>query len=132
MADTQTAQALREPVILNRSPRSWKDAFRIENATMNNLKQISVSIPKGVLTVVSGVAGSGKSSLIRKEFVTRYPESVVIDQKPIGTSSRSTPATYTGIMDEIRKLFAKENGVGPEWFSQTQKGHVPYVMVQVK
>lgn len=125
MADTQTAQALREPVILNRSPRAWKDAFRIENATMNNLKNISVSIPKGVLTVVSGVAGSGKSSLIRKEFVTRYPESIVIDQKPIGTSSRSTPATYTGIMDEIRKLFAKENGVGPEWFSSNSKGACP-------
>ncbi|TAH79414.1 excinuclease ABC subunit UvrA [Bacillus subtilis] len=123
-ADTQTAQALREPVILNRSPRTWKDVFLIENATINNLKEISVSIPKGVLTVVSGVAGSGKSSLIR-EFVTRYPESIVINQKTIGTSSRSTPATYTGAMDEIRKLFAKENGVGPEWFSSNSKGACP-------
>ncbi len=122
--DTQTAQALREPVIVNRSPRTWRDKFPIENATINNLKDISVSIPKGVLTVVSGVAGSGKSSLMR-EFVTRYPDAIVINQKPIGTSSRSTPATYTGTMDEIRKLFAKENGVGPEWFSSNSKGACP-------
>ncbi|ANF98820.1 ATP-binding cassette domain-containing protein [Paenibacillus bovis] len=124
-ADTQTARALREPVTPNSSPRSWTDEFRIDHATVNNLKGISVSIPKGVLTAVSGVAGSGKSSLIRKEFVSRYPEAIVIDQKAIGTSSRSTPATYTGIMDEIRKQFAKENGVGPEWFSSNSKGACP-------
>ncbi|MFM9282438.1 excinuclease ABC subunit UvrA [Paenibacillus jiagnxiensis] len=124
-ADTLTAHALREPVIVNRSPRTWKEEFLIENATTNNLKGISISIPKGVLTAVSGVAGSGKSSLIRKEFVSLYPSSIVIDQKPIGISSRSTPATYTGIMDEIRKIFAKENGVGPEWFSSNSKGACP-------
>lgn len=61
------------------------------------------SIPKGILTVVSGVAGSCKSSLIRNKFVSIYPASIVIDQKPIGISSQSTPATYTGIMDEICK-----------------------------
>jgi excinuclease UvrABC ATPase subunit len=124
-ADTLTARALREPVIVNSSPRTWKDEFVIENATANNLKEISIAIPKGVLTAVSGVAGSGKSSLIRNEFVSRYPSSIVIDQKPIGISSRSTPATYTGIMDEIRKLFAKENDVGPEWFSSNSKGACP-------
>lgn len=78
-----------------------------------------------MLTAVTGVAGSGKSSLICHEFVKRYPKAIVIDQKPIGTSIRSTPATYTGVMNEIRKLFAKENRVGVEWFSSNSKGACP-------
>ena len=84
-----------------------------------------MTIPKGILTAVTGVAGSGKSSLMRYEFPQRYPEAIVIDQKPIGTSIRSTPATYTGVMDEIRKVFAKENGVGIGWFSFNSEGGCP-------
>ncbi len=70
---------------------------------------INVTIPKGVLTAITGVAGSGKSSLMTEAFIPRNPNCIVIDQKQIGTSIRSTPATYVGIMDEIRKIFAKEN-----------------------
>ena len=74
---------------------------------------------------MTGVAGSGKSSLMRYAFPEAYPEAIVIDQKPIGTSIRSTPATYTGVMDEIRKVFAKENGVGASWFSFNSDGGCP-------
>lgn len=123
--DTETARALRERLDVNTSPRPWKESFSIENATLHNLKNVSVTIPKAVLTAVSGVAGSGKSSLICQEFVSRYPDAIVIDQKAIGLSSRSTPATYTGAMDEIRALFSKENGVGAAWFSYNSKGACP-------
>ena len=124
-AETLTAKALRETIPVNRAPRPWKDAFSIQHAALHNLKDVSVDIPKGVLTAVSGMAGSGKSSLIRYAFAEGFPEVIVIDQKPIGVSSRSTPATYTGAMDEIRKLFAKANKVGPEWFSFNSKGACP-------
>lgn len=77
------------------------------------------------MTAVTGVAGSGKSSLARYEFVSQYPNTIVIDQKPIGTSIRSTPATYIGIMDEIRNVFAKENGVKPSLFSFNSDGACP-------
>lgn len=106
-----------------------KDEFRraigtlpIRNAKANNLKNVSVEIPKGVLTVITGVAGSGKSSLINEEFLNRYPEAIVIDQSAVGVSTRSNPATYTGIMDDVRKAFAKANNVSPSLFSFNSEG----------
>ncbi len=123
--DTVTAGFLRERLKINPAPKPWSDAFRIEGASTHNLKNLSVEIPKGVLTAVTGVAGSGKSTLICHEFVSRFPEAIVVDQKPIGTSNRSTPATYTGVMDEIRKLFAKANKVSVQWFSFNSKGACP-------
>ena len=84
-----------------------------------------MDIPKGVLTAVTGVAGSGKSSLMRYAFPDAYPGAVIVDQKPIGTSIRSTPATYTGVMDEIRRVFAAANGVGAGWFSFNSEGGCP-------
>ncbi|MCI8423336.1 MAG: excinuclease ABC subunit UvrA [Lawsonibacter sp.] len=122
---TLTAEALQKPVQINPAPLPWTEGFPIEHASLHNLKDVSVTIPKGVLTAVTGVAGSGKSTLICREFVRRYPEAIVLDQQPIGTSNRSTPATYTGVMDEIRKLFAKENKVSAQWFSFNSKGACP-------
>ena len=124
-ADTLTAKAVNEKIRLNREPLSWSESFPIRDAHCHNLKHVDVDLPKGVLTAVTGVAGSGKSSLMRYEFPRVYPDAIVIDQKPIGTSIRSTPATYTGVMDEIRKVFAKENGVGAGWFSFNSEGGCP-------
>lgn len=123
--DTLTAACMREKISINTQPLPWTQSFVLEHVSRNNLKDVSVEIPQGILTAVTGVAGSGKSSLIRQELVERYPDCIVIDQKPIGTSARSTPATYTGVMDDIRKLFAKENGVSAQWFSFNSKGACP-------
>jgi excinuclease ABC A subunit len=89
---------------------------------LHNLKNVTVSIPTGVFTAVTGVAGSGKSSLINGIFVKQHPEAIIIDQSAVSTSIRSNPATYTGVMDDIRKLFAKENGVSPSLFSFNSRG----------
>ncbi|MBE8951300.1 MAG: excinuclease ABC subunit UvrA [Quinella sp. 3Q1] len=121
-AKTLTARTLNRKIKINRSPRKWIDGFEIHNAHCHNLKNFDVTIPKNILTAITGVAGSGKSSLACHEFLSRYPDTILIDQKPIGTSIRSTPATYTGAMDEIRKIFAKANGVGAEMFSFNSKG----------
>lgn len=124
-ADTPTARAMKKKITLNRSPLPWTEGFEIKDAHCHNLKHINVTIPKGILTAVTGVAGSGKSSLMRYAFPESYPDAIIIDQKPIGTSIRSTPATYTGVMDEIRKEFAKANSVGASWFSFNSEGGCP-------
>ena len=124
-ADTLTAEAFHKKVVVNKKPLPWNEGFEVKDAHCHNLKHIDVTIPKGILTAVTGVAGSGKSSLMRYEFPKRYPDAIIIDQKPIGTSIRSTPATYTGVMDEIRKVFAKENGVSAKWFSFNSVGGCP-------
>jgi len=105
-----------------RTPNGW---LSIQNASFHNLKNISVKIPRGVMTVVTGVAGSGKSTLINKVLPQYYPEIVFIDQKGIQASKRSNIATYTGIFDKIRKLFAKENGVNASLFSFNSQGACP-------
>ena len=122
---TPTAEAVGKKIGINRAPMPWTEGYEIRDACCHNLKHVNVTIPKGVLTAVTGVAGSGKSSLMRYEFPQRFPDAIVIDQKPIGTSVRSTPATYTGVMDEIRRLFAKANGVGAGWFSINSEGGCP-------
>jgi excinuclease UvrABC ATPase subunit len=124
-ADTLTGQALRQALALKsraREPRGW---LALRHVTRNNLRDLSVEIPSGVLTVVTGVAGSGKSSLISGAFLEAYPDAVVIDQSAIGVSSRSTPATYCDVMDPIRELFAKANKASPSLFSFNSKGACP-------
>lgn len=124
-ADTITGRSLREWLPLKEEVRNGTGVLSLRNVTRNNLADVSVDIPAGVLTVVTGVAGSGKSSLISEEFLAAYPEAIVIDQSAIGASSRSTPATYTDIMDPIRALFAKANKANPSLFSFNSKGACP-------
>jgi excinuclease ABC A subunit len=104
------------------SRKAFSESFFIENAAVNNLKNVSVRIPKGVLTCVTGVAGSGKSSLIYDCFARQHPEAIVIDQSPIGRSSRANPMTYIGAFDLIRKEFARETGSEASLFSFNSKG----------
>ncbi len=107
------------------SVRGWSDCYHVENATVHNLKNVSVKIPRGVLTCVTGVAGSGKSSLIHEVFCKKYREAIVVDQSPAGRSTRSNPATYTGIFDHIRKEFARATAGDPSLFSFNSKGACP-------
>ena len=108
-ADTLTGNFLRSKIPAKENFRAHKGYFSIENANYNNLKNISVKIPKQILTCITGVAGSGKSSLIHKAFLRKHPEAIIIDQKPVGKSIRSNPATYTGVFDLIRNEFSKAN-----------------------
>ncbi|HEX2178173.1 MAG TPA: ATP-binding cassette domain-containing protein, partial [Actinomycetota bacterium] len=124
-APTLTGTFMKHQLPLKTGPRQPTGHLRVSNATTNNLKNVTVDIPTGVLTVVTGVAGSGKSSLVNDEFLKLYPESVVIDQAAVGVSRRSNTATYTGILDDIRKLFAKANGVSPSLFSFNSDGACP-------
>ena len=99
--------------------------LKIGHARLNNLKDVSVTIPMGVLTAVSGVAGSGKSSLIQGCLPRAYPEIIIIDQNLARGSRRSNTATYTGILDNVRKAFAKANAVDAGLFSANSKGACP-------
>jgi excinuclease UvrABC ATPase subunit len=121
-SDTLTGQYMGRALPLKPTFRPAKGALSIRNAKVNNLKQVSVEIPKAVLTVVTGVAGSGKSSLINQVFLRQHPDAIVISQDAIGTSTRSNPATYTGIMDDVRKAFASANKVSASLFSFNSKG----------
>ncbi|MFJ4470604.1 ATP-binding cassette domain-containing protein [Streptomyces sp. NPDC089424] len=121
---TVTGRHLDDRASLKESVRTPKGALEIRGATANNLRDVDVDIPLGVLCVVTGVAGSGKSSLIHGSVPAR--EGVVsVDQSPIRGSRRSNPATYTGLLDPIRKAFAKANGVKPALFSANSEGACP-------
>jgi excinuclease UvrABC ATPase subunit len=120
--DTLTGKHLKQAMPIKPTFRAGKGRLRISHAKANNLQDVSVDIPKGVLTVVTGVAGSGKSSLIHQTFLAQHPDAVVIDQSAVGVSSRSNPATYTGIMDDVRKAFASANKVSPSLFSFNSEG----------
>ncbi|KQZ85738.1 daunorubicin resistance protein DrrC [Microbacterium sp. Root166] len=118
---TITGRHLGDRAQLKPSTRSAKGALEIRGATQHNLKNVDVDVPLGILTVVTGVAGSGKSSLIHGN-VPQFDEVVVVDQAPIKGSRRSSPATYTGILDTVRAAFAKANGVKPGLFSANSEG----------
>ena len=107
-------------------PRKPQGFLPVKHASLHNLKQVSVDIPLRVLTAVTGVAGSGKSSLIRDVFAGQYPEQVIlVDQSPVTATGRSTPATFLGFFDDIRKQMAKENNVSAALFSFNSKGACP-------
>ncbi|NMM62632.1 excinuclease ABC subunit UvrA [Clostridium sp. P21] len=125
-ADTLTSKAMKINVPLKEKVRKVQGYFPIKNAKLHNLKNISINIPKNVMTMVTGVAGSGKSTLISQVFAETYKGNVVkVDQGPITATNRSTPATFLGFFDEIRKLFASENGVDEGLFSFNSKGSCP-------
>ena len=121
-ADTLTGLFLERSLPLKKKVRAPAGWLKIRHARVNNLKDVDVDIPTAVLTVITGVAGSGKSSLIEGVFLPEHPEAIVIDQSPVGTSTRSNPATYTGVMDDIRKAFAAANKVDAGLFSFNSKG----------
>ena len=105
---SKAATSLNNKLEINRQPRNVNDHFTIHAASNNNLKNISVNIPKNALVSVCGVSGSGKSSLILEAFPEIYPDTIMVGQGSIGISSRSTLATYMGIMDDIRIIFSRE------------------------
>jgi len=121
-ASTLTGSHMKRPLQLKQDCRQPSGKLSIKNATLHNLRNVSVDIPTGVLTVVTGVAGSGKSTLINDVFLSQHPDAIVIDQSAIGVSTRSNPATYTGIMDDVRKAFASANKVNQGLFSFNSKG----------
>ncbi len=126
-ADTLTGRAARENLPLKPEPRKPTGFLPIRGATLHNLKGIDVDIPTGCVCVITGVAGSGKSSLISGVFAAQYADRVIrIDQSPITATGRSTPASYLGFMDAIRKLFAEENGVSEGMFSFNSTGACPH------
>ena len=117
---------MKQIIHLKDKPRTPKAFLPVRNARVHNLKNVSVDIPLNVLTVVTGVAGSGKSSLIRDVLARQYADQVVlVDQSPVTATGRSTPATFLGFFDEIRKVMAAENGVDASLFSFNSKGGCP-------
>ncbi|MFF0886340.1 ATP-binding cassette domain-containing protein [Streptomyces sp. NPDC003456] len=123
-ADTVTGRHLGDRARIKDSVRKPTGALEIRGASANNLQDVDVDVPLGVLTVVTGVAGSGKSSLLHGSMPADAGV-IAVDQSPIKGSRRSNPATYTGLLDPIRKAFAKVNGVKPALFSANSEGACP-------
>ncbi|MEU6991674.1 excinuclease ABC subunit UvrA [Streptomyces sp. NPDC046465] len=121
---TVTGRHFDDRAALKESVREPTGALEIRGASAHNLRGVDVDIPLGVLTVVTGVAGSGKSSLVHKSMPADA-DVVTVDQAPIRGSRRSNPATYTGLLDPVRKAFAKANGVKPALFSANSEGACP-------
>ncbi|NTU83692.1 MAG: excinuclease ABC subunit UvrA [Chloroflexales bacterium] len=124
-ADTLTGQFLKQHLPIKQKVRQPTGQMTIQNAALHNLKNVTVNIPTGVLTVVTGVAGSGKSTLVNDVFLEQHPDAIVIDQSRVTANSRSAPATYTGIMDDIRQAFARANKVSASLFSFNSAGSCP-------
>ncbi len=124
-SSTLTGRSLSAEQRVHPSTRQFEDFYHLKGAAIHNLKNISVRIPKDALTCVTGVAGSGKSSLIHGCFADAYPGAVLIDQSPIGRTSRGNLATYSGIFDTIRKVFAAASGRDPSLFSFNSRGACP-------
>lgn len=125
-SDTLTGRAMRNTRPLKLNPRKPAGCLPVRGACLHNLKHVDVDIPLGIMTVVTGVAGSGKSTLISHVFAKQYEnEIVMIDQGPITATNRSTPASYLGFFDEIRKLLAGESGKPYGLFSFNSIGACP-------
>lgn len=118
LSGTKTGNAMKEEIPIKMKPRTAKEFLPVRNASLHNLKNVSLDIPLDILTVVTGVAGSGKSTLIRDIFAKQYADRVVlVDQSPVTATGRSTSATFLGFFDEIRKLLAAESGQDASLFT---------------
>ena len=127
LSGTLTGNAMKENVSFKANPKKPTGWLQVKDASVHNLKHVDVEIPLGVLTVVTGVAGSGKSSLIRDVFAKQYEDRVVlVDQSAITATGRSTACTYLGFFDEIRKVFAKACNQDAGLFSFNSKGACPF------
>lgn len=127
ISDTRTGRALSTKLKIKEDVRKPKGFLEVRGASLHNLKNVDVDIPLGIMTVVTGVAGSGKSSLIRDVFARQYEDQVVlIDQSAITATGRSTVCTYLGFFDEIRKVFAKKSGASAGLFTFNGKGACPH------
>lgn len=126
LSNTRTGKALRQTTDMKETTRTPKAFLPIRHASLHNLKDVSVDIPLQVLTVITGVAGSGKSTLIRDVFAREYEDQVIlVDQSAVTATSRSTPATFLEFFDDVRKLLGKENNVDAGLFSFNSKGACP-------
>ncbi len=105
--------------------KQWTDHIEIRNANLHNLKNVSTRIPEGVLTCITGVAGSGKSSLINDYFMQHHRDAIMVDQSAIGKNSRSNPLTYTGAFNAVRNEFARAAKKPAAWFSFNSRGACP-------
>jgi excinuclease UvrABC ATPase subunit len=121
-SDTLTGRYLLRHLPIKKATKIPETFYETRKSSLHNLKEARLRVPKGLFTVVTGVAGSGKSTLVNGVFVKDFPEAVVIDQSAVSANLRSNPATFTGIMDEIRKLFATENNVSAGLFSYNSEG----------
>ncbi len=128
-AETLTSRLMRRSsgpaADLRRGRRAWTRSWPVRGARAHNLKNIAVDIPQGILVCITGVAGSGKSSLVHDVFAKEHPDAVVVDQTAIGRSSRSNPLTYLGIFDHVRKAFAAATGRPASLFSFNSAGACP-------
>ena len=121
-----TGNAMMETLPVKMEPRKRTGSLPVRGACLHNLKHVDADIPLGIMTVVTGVAGSGKSTLISQVFAKQYESDIVmVDQGPITATNRSTPASYLGFFDEIRKLLARESGKPDGLFSFNSTGACP-------
>ena len=121
-SDTLTAQFLNKKMEIKTNPRPVNEFLESKKSSLHNLKNVSIRVPIGVFTVVTGVAGSGKSTLVNEVFAKDFPDSIRIDQSQVHGNIRSNPATFSGIMNSIRKAFSEANNVESGLFSYNSKG----------
>jgi len=124
-ADTLTSRFLSQTLPINSNPRQPTTFLTSQPSRRHNLKDAVLRVPTGLFTVVTGVAGSGKSTLVEQAFAHDQPDAIQIDQRPLHANSRSNPATYIGVMNDIRKLLATANDVSDSLFSYNSKGACP-------